>query len=1182
MRIHRIVLDSVLNRLSMDINFHEANLLEAGRGGLHIFYGRNEAGKSTFLTVLLDLLYGGNMDSTVADLYGTNTRLQAWVSHGQQTPLHIVRKKWRNKLVLEDPSVSEEELMHQYLGSYDRERFTLLFGFDHRRLRDGGEGLLRSGGHAGVSLFETGGGIQHLHQVLTELRNRSASLLNPSLRSNATAAIPRALKSYNDAQTALRSESVKPDQWVAKRRDIQRLERELDALETDVTDRQVTQRALERVLRVRGPLSVLQEIQERLAALEPLVVLSVETEDKIVALLNNFVQLGQDIRTVEQEQDRLSKRLDAITRDLDVVRVAEELQLLTEGVRQYEEERQGLPQAAGEVQAIREDAAHLLQRIQPGLSVDHTTMLLVPLAVHQHVQELAARLRSAKEHRDSANTRYQSHLANLREIRRERELLGDMPDLGGLKRLIDEILQAGPLDEDVAELEQFIATKEMELDLILKRQVIWSGPVEVLAALPVPAYEKLQESSIELGEFTQMIRDIDRDLEEASKVRDGIVSHLEVIALIGAAPVEADLDAARAHRDRGWGLVKQSWIYHSVDPVELDAFAGDEELSQVYEKAVETADHQADRMRREAERTTQRAHDMAEQQRIERQLETLQRNRDKCQEQIAAFQSRWQALWEPSGITPGNPEEMQRFVHTVYQPVLQGMVELQTLSSKLSRTNERRHTYRQRLFEMGQVLGLTWPKDVSYATLLGLAQSFLTDQEELAERHRDIEARLQVVQQGIDAEKTALDGGEQNVADIQAEWAAIKAQYGSLPDRLEEAPAHLEAVTDLINRVGEVTRRQARIDRSSQVIEKFESATQALAFKLGSPLDDVAMAASWIRRAQERLQNAMKAEQQHQQLDSLLKDGQEKLQDLQWQRHSLDSAIFEECRQYQCADRDGLAMVVDKSRRYRELRQQCVEQETLLHSVGDGLAVDRLLHEMERWRDEVGMDAIEPRIERLSAEIQEGKEKCDIQREELARERAEFARWDGSDSRAAVHAGEAEGYLALLDQAWNEYLRVELARRLLARAVEEFREKNQSTVLARAAMIFNHLTLGRYRAIEVEYDGDEPYLRLGLDDGATRRVGQLSDGTLDQLFLSLRLAFVDLQMDHGEPLPLIMDDILVHFDDQRTEATFKVLGEMAQRTQILYFTHHDAVVQVASRVARDILSVHDMDEVVRG
>jgi uncharacterized protein YhaN len=71
----------------------------------------------------------------------------------------------------------------------------------------------------------------------------------------------------------------------------------------------------------------------------------------------------------------------------------------------------------------------------------------------------------------------------------------------------------------------------------------------------------------------------------------------------------------------------------------------------------------------------------------------------------------------------------------------------------------------------------------------------------------------------------------------------------------------------------------------------------------------------------------------------------------------------------------------------------------------------------------------------------------------------------------------------------------------------------------------------------------------------------MSDGTRDQLFLSLRLAFVAQQVQSGGfALPLIMDDILVHFDDQRTRAALQVLHELAAETQILYFTHHQSVV----------------------
>jgi hypothetical protein len=60
-------------------------------------------------------------------------------------------------------------------------------------------------------------------------------------------------------------------------------------------------------------------------------------------------------------------------------------------------------------------------------------------------------------------------------------------------------------------------------------------------------------------------------------------------------------------------------------------------------------------------------------------------------------------------------------------------------------------------------------------------------------------------------------------------------------------------------------------------------------------------------------------------------------------------------------------------------------------------------------------------------------------------------------------------------------------------------------------------------------------------------------------------------------MPLILDDVLLHFDDERAKAAFEVFGELAQRIQILFFTHHSHHVELArAALGNGSLFVHDL------
>ena len=71
-----------------------------------------------------------------------------------------------------------------------------------------------------------------------------------------------------------------------------------------------------------------------------------------------------------------------------------------------------------------------------------------------------------------------------------------------------------------------------------------------------------------------------------------------------------------------------------------------------------------------------------------------------------------------------------------------------------------------------------------------------------------------------------------------------------------------------------------------------------------------------------------------------------------------------------------------------------------------------------------------------------------------------------------------------------------------------------------------------------------------------RDAALLSAGTLDQLYLAVRLAICDLVLPPEKQVPIVLDDALANFDDQRCAAALRFLKEAAGDRQILLFTCH--------------------------
>src|SRR5690606_21604399 len=92
-------------------------------------------------------------------------------------------------------------------------------------------------------------------------------------------------------------------------------------------------------------------------------------------------------------------------------------------------------------------------------------------------------------------------------------------------------------------------------------------------------------------------------------------------------------------------------------------------------------------------------------------------------------------------------------------------------------------------------------------------------------------------------------------------------------------------------------------------------------------------------------------------------------------------------------------------------------------------------------------------------------------------------------------------------------------------------------------------------------------------DESSVSISGMSDGTADQLYLALRLASVDEYLSRAHALPFVADDLLINFDDARAAAGCRVLAELGQKTQVLFFTHHRHLVDIARATLGEAVNV---------
>jgi uncharacterized protein YhaN len=181
-----------------------------------------------------------------------------------------------------------------------------------------------------------------------------------------------------------------------------------------------------------------------------------------------------------------------------------------------------------------------------------------------------------------------------------------------------------------------------------------------------------------------------------------------------------------------------------------------------------------------------------------------------------------------------------------------------------------------------------------------------------------------------------------------------------------------------------------------------------------------------------------------------------------------------------------------------------------------------------------------------------------------------WARLDGTSESARLLM-EAESKRTELGELVDRWAPMAIAKHVLTESIARFERENQPALLIRVSALFEQVTAGEY--VRVRQRLGEHDLLVVARGGAERKVDQLSTGTRELLFLAIRLAYVGAYCEKNEPLPIVMDDVLVNFDGPRAKQLLLALRDVSLQTQVLFFTCHPHIVALAREVFPDARAI---------
>ena len=1134
----------------------------------HVVFGLNEAGKSTALSAIEDLLFGIPRNSPLNFLHANPDMRVGAVLQNHHETLEVRRRKGNRDTLLtpeETPMPAGEGALAPFLAGANLSFIKRMFSLDHQRLRKGGREILEAQDDIGQMLFSAGAGLSGLRETLNALEQEADELWAP--RRAARRKYYQADDRLKEARKTLREHTVTVADWRKLEQAVDGVQETYAALEKEIEEKSAEQRKLGRIRRVYGNVRRNAELEEGIAALGEVTLLREDAlqilrdaERNDAATAGRVETLKGQIETAREERSKLTHDEGLIAHENDI--------------GQLHEQRIAARDAKADLPALRAELASVeadLRRLAADLEwdADDVERIIGRIPPRPKVNTARALLNRRGERLsavESAKTATEEAAIRACELLRDAQT-GEPVDVSKLAAVTRAARRLGDMAARISAATAQVDDEQASLDRLLESLKPAVADEATLGALSVPSQDTVltyRDSSRALNERLQSCRkrtqDTERELDLQRNASERLAHDEEVVST-------GDLVRAREHRDAGWSLIRRRHVDGApVSDDESNAFAGTEDnLPDAYEEAVRTADTLGDRRFDKAEaaaRLTVMLRGIADQKEL---LESLGQEKETLVEERRGLDAAWRNMWSEAPFEPLAPDDMLEWL-SIRKDARSAEERRAKAERQVAALRRQEAESRAGVLDALAALGVGTPASASQplAVVLETADEVLTGHERAAENRRQLEKAHRLAAADEENKRNALEKAEAAWSEWRGRWADALAALGLDPTADPEAvSAQIDTIDEMRARVDKVSGlRHERIGKIEGYIAAFSR--------------DVTQLAAIVAPDLARLESEEAALQMERRLTEA-----KRVRDLQGEKDDSIAGLEREIDEYEAARRharedvdrlqeaagvtdvEQLKVAIDRSDRLRTLKAEQTQVLKTLGEAGDGFSIDVLRGECE----EVDPDQVTARETSLAQELQDLHERRLETREHrtAARQAFEAVGGAGNDKAARAAADEQEALAEMRDIA-EQYVRVRSAALLLQWAIDQFRREKQAPLLKRAGQLFTTLTGGSFKNLRVDFDDqDRPSLVGERPDGAKVAVPGMSTGTADQLYLALRIASVADYLDRAPPLPFIADDLFINFDDERAAAGFRVLGQLAAKTQVLFFTHHQHLVDIARK-----------------
>ena len=1142
-------------------------VLEFDAANFHVIYGPNEAGKSSALRALTALLYGvsNTTKSTTADdqLHKkTDLRIGGVLRSAGGDRLEVVRRKGTKKtLMAPNGGTLDDQSLMPYIQGVSKELFTTLFGIDHKALVQGGKDIVEQKGDVGQALFSAASGSSALHQVLAELDKQAQDLFKPTGR---TSKINVELSTHAAIQKELKSSSLASSHWDAHTKELERSSAELEQITIALKECNTQLNRLQRIQRVLPFLGLRREL-----------VIKFEKLNNVVVLPEDFSerrrQAESELHNSISTRDRLNPQLNELQVELSNLSVKAELLEQAESIEglhaRLDSYRNGLleqPALEAEEQQLTRDARAILQQIRPDLDWQEVGTLRPILSRKTGISKLV------QEHPlISSNLKQtQSDLAgkkqNLAAAQSEFDKLASVGSTTLLRHQISASRKLGDLDSTIEGVRSERNSLQVRCDAELSRLNYWSGSLDQVSTLRLPEAEAIEQFNVKFEEQAAHSKKIESDKTTNANALLEIQKGLGELERVGQVVTESDMLSSRKERDALWQLLRRRWLQNEdVDAQSAGLIGKNSTLHDTFEHRLAQSDELADRLRREADRVLMLAKLQSQLEAEQSRAQTLTTDETELTKNNELLENAWQSLWSACQLTPGTPRQMRAWMVT-FESLRTTVERVQTLTRELGEFEDRTTVHIDLLSQQLNDLGLSQSKLVSLESMLSVSEVAAENLEAAAEERNAQVTKLDQLKADIVELEAKHSAAARSLEEWNVTWVALLQEF-TLPASLQamEMNELIDQIRILFEKQAEASKRQTSITRVNKSNEAFQEQVTQMLESLAPEYNHLSSAEAVGKLKSLLSENSLKQAKKLQ-LEKDVERAEKDISECTVLIDSMQKVLSSLCREAKCEDPAQLIELEKRSAEYQGLKRELSANDSNIANVSDGSTIE----ELQDQANDVEADELPSIIAQFRNRVADELEPKRAELiEKVGREKSDIEKMNGSGD-AALLAESASASLASIRSNAEQYAKVKLAAKLLRDHIEQYRQENQGPLISRASDYFAKLTLNSFEQLMMDFnDSDIPVLTGVRQTGKGKvKVEGMSSGTLDQLYLALRLASIEAYAAGAEPMPFIVDDVLIEFDDERSMAALQALADMSETTQIIVFTHHSQILNQATQI----------------